>query len=151
LIGPDGIVVLTGVDATLRRHATRRLQMPKPGRNDPCPCGSGQKVKRCCGQQRGPSEQQLARAHLDALAHDSVDDLAGLSDQALDMLWESLFDLPTIDLTLHVTLPQLITPELQRLRDAIANDDPDRGWDELTIVTNRPTPHNSARDSPTRS
>ncbi|TLY83733.1 MAG: hypothetical protein E6K41_00425, partial [Gammaproteobacteria bacterium] len=23
----------------------------KPGRNDPCPCGSGQKYKRCCGLQ----------------------------------------------------------------------------------------------------
>ena len=22
---------------------------PKPGRNDPCPCGSGRKYKRCCG------------------------------------------------------------------------------------------------------
>ena len=22
---------------------------PKPGRNDPCPCGSGRKFKRCCG------------------------------------------------------------------------------------------------------
>jgi len=22
---------------------------PKIGRNDPCPCGSGKKVKRCCG------------------------------------------------------------------------------------------------------
>lgn len=22
---------------------------PKVGRNDPCPCGSGQKFKRCCG------------------------------------------------------------------------------------------------------
>ncbi len=22
---------------------------PKPGRNDPCPCGSGKKFKRCCG------------------------------------------------------------------------------------------------------
>jgi len=21
----------------------------KPGRNDPCPCGSGKKYKRCCG------------------------------------------------------------------------------------------------------
>lgn len=21
---------------------------PKPGRNDPCPCGSGEKYKRCC-------------------------------------------------------------------------------------------------------
>jgi hypothetical protein len=23
---------------------------PKPGRNDPCPCGSGKKYKRCCGR-----------------------------------------------------------------------------------------------------
>lgn len=23
---------------------------PRPGRNDPCPCGSGQKYKKCCGQ-----------------------------------------------------------------------------------------------------
>ena len=23
--------------------------MKKPGRNDPCPCGSGQKYKKCCG------------------------------------------------------------------------------------------------------
>lgn len=22
--------------------------MQKPGRNDPCPCGSGQKYKKCC-------------------------------------------------------------------------------------------------------
>lgn len=22
--------------------------MPKPGRNDPCPCGSGLKYKKCC-------------------------------------------------------------------------------------------------------
>lgn len=24
--------------------------MPIPGRNDPCPCGSGKKYKKCCGQ-----------------------------------------------------------------------------------------------------
>ncbi|TMO99282.1 YecA family protein, partial [Pseudoalteromonas sp. S3178] len=23
---------------------------PKVGRNDPCPCGSGQKYKQCCGK-----------------------------------------------------------------------------------------------------
>jgi hypothetical protein len=26
-----------------------RLPPRKPGRNDPCPCGSGEKLKRCCG------------------------------------------------------------------------------------------------------
>ena len=34
--------------------------MPGPGRNQPCPCGSGRKTKHCCGQHRGPSEEQLA-------------------------------------------------------------------------------------------
>jgi SEC-C motif domain protein len=24
-------------------------QAPKTGRNDPCPCGSGKKFKKCCG------------------------------------------------------------------------------------------------------
>lgn len=25
------------------------LEEPKTGRNDPCPCGSGKKFKKCCG------------------------------------------------------------------------------------------------------
>ncbi|HAH44109.1 MAG TPA: hypothetical protein DCM07_04505, partial [Planctomycetaceae bacterium] len=25
-------------------------QQPKVGRNDPCPCGSGKKFKKCCGK-----------------------------------------------------------------------------------------------------
>jgi hypothetical protein len=120
--------------------------MPKPGRNDPCPCGSGRKTKRCCGQERGPSDEQLARAHLATLAHDAIHDLAHLSDDALEILWEGLFDLPTIDLSLHVKLPELITPELQRLRDAVTDDDPDRGWDELRTVTEQiDTPQRRAR------
>ena len=28
---------------------TVRYEQPKPGRNDPCPCGSGKKYKKCCG------------------------------------------------------------------------------------------------------
>jgi hypothetical protein len=31
------------------RGKTIRLQAPKLGRNDPCPCGSGKKYKKCCG------------------------------------------------------------------------------------------------------
>ena len=27
-----------------------RREMPKVGRNDPCPCGSGKKYKNCCGR-----------------------------------------------------------------------------------------------------
>lgn len=36
---------------TASRHPapTRRRTGPKVGRNDPCPCGSGRKYKKCCG------------------------------------------------------------------------------------------------------
>jgi uncharacterized protein len=33
-----------------RRNPVRQTPRPKIGRNDPCPCGSGKKYKRCCGQ-----------------------------------------------------------------------------------------------------
>jgi hypothetical protein len=33
----------------LERPPPRRRESPKVGRNDPCPCGSGRKYKRCCG------------------------------------------------------------------------------------------------------
>jgi preprotein translocase subunit SecA len=32
-----------------QRVQTIRREMPKVGRNDPCPCGSGKKYKKCCG------------------------------------------------------------------------------------------------------
>ncbi len=31
---------------------TIKLEKPKVGRNDPCPCGSGKKYKKCCGRQQ---------------------------------------------------------------------------------------------------
>jgi hypothetical protein len=120
--------------------------MPKPGRNDPCPCGSGRKTKRCCQQQHGPSEEQLARAHVAHLARHAVPDLAGLSDRALDHLWEGLMDLPGVDYSLLVILPKLIGPDLQRLRESIEHDDPDWGWDALTAVHKQiDTPQQRAR------
>ena len=120
--------------------------MPGPGRHEPCPCGSGRKTKRCCGQRRGPAEDQLARAHLAALARQAIPDLAELSDRALDHLWEGLTDLPSVDFSLLVTLPKLIGPDLQRLREAVEHDDPDWGWDALTAVhTQIDTPQQRAR------
>lgn len=108
--------------------------MPGSGRNEPCPCGSGRKVKRCCGQQRGPSEDQLARAHVASLARRVAPKLVDLSDDALDDLWDDILDLPGCNLSLLVALPKLITPDLQRLRECVADDDPDGGWDALIAV-----------------
>jgi preprotein translocase subunit SecA len=36
-----------GVDQKVRQI---KLDMPKVGRNDSCPCGSGKKYKKCCGK-----------------------------------------------------------------------------------------------------
>jgi hypothetical protein len=120
--------------------------MPGPGRNEPCPCGSGRKVKRCCGVQRGPSEEQLARAHVALLARDAAADLQGLSGRALDHLWEQLLNVPLIDLSLLVSLPKLIGPDLKRLQEAISRDDPDWGWDALTTVAEQiDTPQQRAK------
>ncbi len=37
------------VDRALETAATVQRSGPKVGRNDPCPCGSGKKYKKCCG------------------------------------------------------------------------------------------------------
>ena len=37
--------------------------MAKPGRNDPCPCGSGKKYKKCClATEEAVEREQLAEA-----------------------------------------------------------------------------------------
>jgi hypothetical protein len=35
------------IDAELDAEESRR-DLPKVGRNEPCPCGSGKKAKKCC-------------------------------------------------------------------------------------------------------
>jgi SEC-C motif-containing protein len=35
---------------TLREGPAPVINAPKIGRNDPCPCGSGKKFKKCCGR-----------------------------------------------------------------------------------------------------
>jgi hypothetical protein len=120
--------------------------VPGPGRNQPCPCGSHRKTKHCCGQQRGPAAEQLARAHVATLCQQALPDLDTLSDDALNILWEELIDLPGIDYSLLVTLPTLISPDLQRLRQSVQDDDPDWGWNALTTVAAQiDTPQQRAR------
>lgn len=120
--------------------------MTKPGRNDPCPCGSGHKVKRCCGEHRGPGEDDLARAYLALQARDAVRRLRHLDHDDLRELFDDLFELPELDLALTITLPQLLTPDLQRLFDAVKADDPDAGDDVIPrILDQLDTPIERAR------
>ena len=50
LEGEKPAAVLEGGRLFPGKVETFRRQAPKVGRNDPCPCGSGKKFKRCCGK-----------------------------------------------------------------------------------------------------
>ena len=45
---PDKTEDITALDMLLNPVKTETAEK-KPGRNDPCPCGSGKKYKKCCG------------------------------------------------------------------------------------------------------
>lgn len=46
---PDQPEDITDLEVLLNPQKTR-LTEKKVGRNEPCPCGSGKKYKKCCGQ-----------------------------------------------------------------------------------------------------
>lgn len=120
--------------------------MSRNGRNDPCPCGSGRKTKRCCDVQRGPSERDLARARLAHHATRAARTLARLTEQDIVALLRELPDLPARDLSLHVELPELVSPDLDRLYTAIAADDLDSAEHLLPATLDRiDTPQQRAR------
>jgi SWIM/SEC-C metal-binding protein len=52
-IEPDKPEDLSDLERALNPPARVRVP-PRPGRNDPCPCGSGIKYKRCCGARPKP-------------------------------------------------------------------------------------------------
>ena len=46
---PDKPEDITDLEILLNPTETRRVEK-KTGRNEPCPCGSGKKYKKCCGR-----------------------------------------------------------------------------------------------------
>ena len=38
-----------GTDTPVKKQPVKKAAAEKVGRNDPCPCGSGKKYKKCCG------------------------------------------------------------------------------------------------------
>ena len=84
--------------------------MAKPGRNDPCPCGSGKKYKRCCLAKDEEAERALAPAptprhksptHAEiaeslAAAYygpdEAEDELTSASNAAVDLVHEGKLD-----------------------------------------------------------
>ena len=72
--------------------------MAKIGRNDPCPCGSGKKYKKCCmasdeaaARAARPAQPAAAPARRPSLAsyfqeHDELDELTEASNAVVDMV-----------------------------------------------------------------
>jgi tetratricopeptide (TPR) repeat protein len=56
--------------------------MAKPGRNEPCPCGSGKKYKRCCLAK----DEQAERAAIAAASAAPTQDHSGFCDDCYDEL-----------------------------------------------------------------
>lgn len=97
--------------------------MPGPGRNERCPCGSGRKVKRCCGQHKGPSEDQVAQAYLKAQRQAAILALTRHHDHdEFADLFQAAFELPSRYDELIVDLPRLAHPDLEPLRWEIERD-----------------------------
>lgn len=79
--------------------------MAKTGRNDPCPCGSGHKYKRCCMQRDDAAERMTRTAANAALQAeyaervesltedlDELDELTVASNAVVDMIHEGKLD-----------------------------------------------------------
>ena len=99
--------------------------MVKAGRNQPCPCGSGIKTKRCCGVQRGPSEAALARAFVAVQGRQALPLLASCERDEFIELFDEMLDLPEHHLAPVVPLPAIFTPELERLARVVEVEDDD--------------------------
>ncbi len=50
-VEPDKSEDISDIERALSAREPARRIAPKVGRNDPCPCGSGKKFKKCCDGQ----------------------------------------------------------------------------------------------------
>jgi hypothetical protein len=119
--------------------------MTRLGGTIPVPVAAGRKVKRCCEVERGPTRARLDRTFLFAQARAAARSLVGFDDEGLHSLWEQLFELPEYSLSLLVSLPKTITPDDQRLMQAVSDEDPEEFMEALPTVLERvDTPENRA-------
>jgi hypothetical protein len=96
--------------------------MAKVQRNEPCPCGSGEKAKRCC---YGPVRHIDVRIMPLDLYRDLICELGGTNKAEFRTLFEELMELPGLALSLQVPLPAVRTPAINRAITALHNDDTD--------------------------
>ena len=92
------------------------------GRITTCPCGSGRKPKRCCGTAARP-HVEVATRHLAGLVVPAICMLVSCSKEELAELYEQALDLPALDPSLRMDLPQPVPHQVGRLLRAVSDDD----------------------------
>jgi len=100
--------------------ATKEVVMAKVQRNQPCPCGSGSKAKRCCYRPACVIDVGIMPLEF---TEDAISVLRATSEIELRALFDQLLYLPEVDLSLQVPLPGVITPEIDQAIRALQNDD----------------------------
>ena len=66
--------------------------MSKPGRNDPCPCGSGKKFKKCCLGKHVPGAEGVHDPLVSSEPVAFFDDIDLISNQVPDLIRENRLD-----------------------------------------------------------
>ncbi len=93
--------------------------MAKIRRNEPCPCGSGSKAKRCCY-----GNEEDVHCLPPELCESVVPDLRGVDEVELRFLFDELLYLPEIDTSLQLRLG-ILTPTMDSAIRSIQDDDVD--------------------------
>lgn len=117
--------------------AEKEVPVSAVGRNQPCRCGSKKKTKHCCGVPHGPSDTELAKAFLATEARQAARRLIRLPEDELHDIFDEMLDLPEEHLSLQLPLPKLLPPELEALRYAIDDDNPDAADDHIEAALAR--------------
>ena len=140
-------LVLTDPDATLRAHPIdRRRECQAPDATSSAHAAQIARSNAAADNHADRARTISRAAYLAHQARAAARQLRGLDDDELRDLFDELFELPQLDLALTITLPQLITPDLQHLFDAVKADDPDAGDEVIPAILARlDTPVERAR------
>ncbi|HXL82886.1 MAG TPA: SEC-C metal-binding domain-containing protein [Casimicrobiaceae bacterium] len=126
--------------------------MAKPGRNDPCPCGSGKKYKRCCLAKDEEAERALAAAAAPPPVWHIGDAPAGIADrfaEGYDEDTEYALALATAsNAAVDLVHDGKLDDAEQAARDLLERfPDAHDGWDRLGMVYEARGDNQKAADS----
>ena len=71
-----------------QKESTTIRKEKKIGRNDPCPCGSGKKYKKCCGRQSYRLQESYVWAIMDAFVYILENGILHFPDSGCLVEWD---------------------------------------------------------------